>query len=235
MDIGKAFSFTFEDEEWLKKLALAGLIFFVGSLLIVPGILFAAGYPIVVGRNLYNGSKRPLPDMDNMGEIFKDGFFAVLIGFIYALPIMLVSFPFAIMMGLVSERGDMGEAVAASFAILLSCFIFVLGIGLAIFLPGVMAQYVRTGDFAACFRVGEIWTNIVQPNLVNILLIFVGTIAAQLIVQLVILASVITICGPFLLLWPATLWASAFQGHLFGQLATLADGPTGLKGEVAAV
>ena len=223
MDLGKAFTFTFEDEEWIKKLALGGLIFFVSTLLIIPGILFAAGYPIVVARNLYQGSKRPLPDLDSLGDIFKDGFFVAVIGFIYSLPIILISLPFALIMGVFSEGGDVANAIAGTAGLLFACFTFFIAIAMALFLPGVMVQYVRSGDFAACFRLGEIWNKIVQPNLVNILLIFVGTIVAQLIMQLVVLASVITICGPLLLLWPATLWATAYQGHLYGQLALVVE------------
>ena len=225
MDFGKAFTFAFEDKEWIQKLALASLVLFVSTILIIPAIFFATGYPIVTGRNVLNGAKNPLPTMDNIGGLFKDGLIVFLVGFIYSLPVMIILLPFAIVMGVLSESGDAGEVMAAGAGFIFVCFSFIFAIGLGLFLPAVMAQYVRKSDFAACFRIGEIWEEIARPNLANLVLILLAVIAAQLIAQLVVGVSIITICGPLLLIWPASVWTMAFQGHLYGQLAATAAAP----------
>ncbi len=225
MDFGKAFTFVFEDAAWLRKLGLASLVFLVSFILIIPGILFALGYPIAVGRNVLKGVKHPLPEVENLGEIFKDGFFAFLISLFYALPLFVVIFPFALIFGIFTDQGgDAASAVAGVAIILFSCLVFIASLALAFFLPGVLARYIQTGDFSSCFQIREIWRTIVQPNLAQILLIFLATIAAQLVAQLLVGFSVITFCGPFILLWPATVWTTAVQGHLYGQLALAGGG-----------
>ncbi|MDJ0755792.1 MAG: DUF4013 domain-containing protein [Ardenticatenaceae bacterium] len=224
MDFGKAFTFAFEDEGWIRKLGLGGLFAFIGMLLLfIPGILYILGYQIAVGRRVYMGDKQALPEPDNFGEFIKDGLVVFAISFIYALPAIIVALPFTIVGIVLSENGA-SEAFAGIMISIGSCLSILLGLSLAFFLPAAMAQYIRTGEFGACLRVGEIWNTIVRPEFVNLLLMLLAVIAAQLIVQLVVGLSVITICGPILLAFPASVWTSAFTGHLYGQLAALGGG-----------
>jgi hypothetical protein len=56
MDIGKAFSFPFEDDDWLTKLFLGAVVS------IVPILNFAwGGYTVDILRNVIDGVPRPLP------------------------------------------------------------------------------------------------------------------------------------------------------------------------------
>ena len=57
MDIGKAFSFVFEDEEWVSKILIGGLI----ALIPLVGQLVVLGYALKVAQNVAQGSPRPLP------------------------------------------------------------------------------------------------------------------------------------------------------------------------------
>lgn len=226
MDFGKAFTFVFEDEGWIRKLGFGGLIFFIGLLLLViPGILYVLGYQVVVGRRVYNGDDQPMPEPDDFGAIIKEGLMFLIISFAYVIPILVVSVPFTIVGAIMSDSGG-AEEVAGILIFAGSCLSILFGLAMAFFIPGVIAQYIRTGELGAAFRVGEIWTDIVQPNLVNLLLIILAVFAAQLIVQLVVGLSVITICGPIILAFPAGIWTSAFQGHLYGQLALMSGAPS---------
>jgi len=57
MDIGKSFSYPFEDNKWLSKLIIGALVS------IVPILNFAwAGYLIDLLKNVINKAAEPLPE-----------------------------------------------------------------------------------------------------------------------------------------------------------------------------
>ena len=58
MDIGGAFSYVFEDEDWIVKILLGAAI------LLIPifGQLALVGYGIAILRNVKAGKPQPLPD-----------------------------------------------------------------------------------------------------------------------------------------------------------------------------
>jgi len=86
MDIGKAFTFPFEDEDWVKKLIIGAV------LMIVPIANFITiGYMLRTLRNVAEGREKPLPEWDQWGDDFMKGLLVVVAGFIYSLPIVLVS------------------------------------------------------------------------------------------------------------------------------------------------
>ena len=56
MNIGKAFSYPFEDDKWLNKSLTSILVF------AVPIVNFAVlGYLVDLLKNVINGAARPLP------------------------------------------------------------------------------------------------------------------------------------------------------------------------------
>ena len=57
MNIGKAFSYPFEDDEWLTKLFLGAIVS------AVPILNFAwTGYTVDILRNVTDGVSLPMPD-----------------------------------------------------------------------------------------------------------------------------------------------------------------------------
>ena len=86
MDIGKSFSYPFEDDEWLTKLFLGAIIS------IVPILNFAwTGYTVDIVRNVMDGVERPMPDWSEFGDKFVKGFLIWAAGFIYTLPALLIA------------------------------------------------------------------------------------------------------------------------------------------------
>ena len=223
MDYAKSFTFVFDDKDWLRKLGMASLVLFVSMLLLVlPGILFIMGYQVTVARNVYNGQEHPLPDPENFGEIFREGLSFFSVAMVYFLPLWLVM---CVFVGLIAATGGAAEsgsdalgATLGVFSMLVYCLYFILIIGLGLLLQAAMVQYVRKGTFSACMKFGKVW-QLLKNNIADYLLIMVATIAAQVIAQLALGISAITICGPLLFMFPALLWQTAVPGHLFGQLA----------------
>ncbi len=92
MEIGKSFSYPFEDNQWISKLGLGALIS------LVPILNFAwIGYT-VGEKNPIAGEPWPLPDWSDLGKKFMDGLFFAIAMLIYSLPgLLLLGLPIAFM------------------------------------------------------------------------------------------------------------------------------------------
>ncbi len=87
MEFGKAFSFAFEDKDWMKKLGIGAL------LMIIPfiGWLVVAGWGIEITKRVIQHDPQPLPDWSDFGGYLVKGLQVFVIGFVYSLPIILVN------------------------------------------------------------------------------------------------------------------------------------------------
>ena len=85
MDIGRSFTYMFEDQDWIKKILIGGVVS------LVPVVNFAAlGYFIEALKNTVEGRELPLPEWDDFGGKFMKGLMAGIASFLYMLPIMIV-------------------------------------------------------------------------------------------------------------------------------------------------
>jgi hypothetical protein len=81
MNIGKSFSFPFEDKQWISKLGLGAVI------TLVPILNFAwTGYIVQLTRNVMNNEQEPLPTWDDIGKKLTEGLILALAGLVYFLP-----------------------------------------------------------------------------------------------------------------------------------------------------
>jgi len=96
VDIGRAFSYPFDDQEWGSKLAILAMIAFVSiitSPLLIGLVGWAAllGYYVELVRNLRDGHPTPLPRWDKYGDKITLGASVLTAGFVYSLPNFLVA------------------------------------------------------------------------------------------------------------------------------------------------
>jgi len=160
MDIGKSFTFQFEDRRWASKLGLGILIS------LVPILNFAlSGYLAHLVRNVMNGASETLPDWDGLGRKFTDGVILLAAGLVYALPVLVVvCLPLAMfgVSGLFSGNNDLqsvGRSIATAGGALLFCLacVFILyAILLSVIHPAITVMFAREGTFAACFKVRDV-------------------------------------------------------------------------------
>jgi hypothetical protein len=87
MDIGRAFSFVFDDEQWVTSILIMGLLILVPIL----GSILLIGYMLETARNVAMNSPRPLPKWDNFGDKLSLGFAGFVISLVYALPIIVLA------------------------------------------------------------------------------------------------------------------------------------------------
>ncbi len=220
MDIGKAFSFVTEDESWISKIGIGGVVSFF-SILIIPAF-FLGGYQLAVMRNVMNGEEQPLPKWENWGRLFMDGLYVVVAAFVYTLPIWLLACIGTLLNLLVV---DSSAGLAATFVIwtFVGCFVLLSTIALAFLLPAIYIQYARTDDFGSLFRFGEV-IGIARDNLVDILITLLVALAAWFVLSLIATILSFTICGGIIATYAGSVWISVAIGHLYGQIAARSNG-----------
>jgi hypothetical protein len=226
MDFGKAFTFMFDDPDWVRKLGIGVVVGLVATLLspiligLIPAIMIL-GYSLDVLRNVNNGQERPLPEWEDWGGFLARGFKLVVAFFVWSLPVILVSIPIVMGAALTgNQNGNSGAAVAFGtlFIICGSCLLILWGLFLLLISPAICIRLAVTDRLAATFELGKVWA-LTRDNLSNvivaILLIIVAAIIAAIAGSLGFIALFI---GALVTIPAATLWQYLVQAHLFGQI-----------------
>lgn len=207
MNFGLPFTFAFEDPDWLKKIALAALV----SLIPIVGQLFIAGWMMEITRRVIKGEPALLPDI-NFGEHLGLGFKQMVIGLVYALPMIVFALPMAIV-GAGGAAAGMDEETLAIVVSVISCccggLMFLYGLLLAFMVPAALGRFLDTGELGAAFKVKQVFA-LVKAAPVPFLIAIAGAVIAGFIAPLGGIA--IGIGAIF-----TTAYAMAIMGHFYGQ------------------
>ncbi|MCK5317033.1 MAG: DUF4013 domain-containing protein [Anaerolineales bacterium] len=203
MDFGLAFSFPFQDEEWVKKVVLTAVI----SLIPFIGQFALIGWLVELTRRVIRGDAEPLPDWADFGGILVLGLKMFAIGFVYAIPLMFVAIPMAIFDALIDS--DSAVALYTIVTLCFSCFALIYGLALAFFVPAAVGELAATDNLGAAINPTNIIAHVrAAPS--AYLLAFLGTIVAGFLSGFGII-----LCFVGVIL--TAVYASAVQGHLYGQ------------------
>jgi hypothetical protein len=215
MDIGKALSFVFEDEEWISKILLGAVI----VLIPIFGQLALFGYGIAIIRNVKADNPRPLPAWSNLGDFFLDGFKFWVATLIYAIPFVIFLCPVMlvwVLPALGAENDDLAAilaGVSGIVSVLLGCLAALYGILLSLLTPVIQIRYAETGEIGPCLAVGEVF-RLLFDNL--------GSVLVAVILGWVVSTVVLSIAGTLtlgLLALPGSVWLKALSCHMFGQIS----------------
>jgi hypothetical protein len=221
VDIKKALTFVTEDDRWIIKILIGGVLVFL-SFLIIP-ILFVQGYLVHIVRNVMDGVEEPLPEWEQWGKLLKDGFNLTVAGLVYTLPIWLLmccSFMFFIPAA-VSEGGvaEIMAAIGVTAMVLMSCLLFLFIIAFTLIEPAITIQYAREDSLSACFRFSEV-LGMTRDNIADIIIAVAIILGLSFVLSLV---GIVPIIG-----WIISIFASVYvifvSGHLFGQIGTKVGG-----------
>jgi Sec-independent protein secretion pathway component TatC len=220
MDIGKSFAFVFEDENWIVKILIGAAILLVGILfswvLLIPLLLalaLLAGYSVEITRRVMRGELSKLPEWDNWAELLADGLKVLVIGIVYAIPIIVAGLCLGIPAGILSNDNN---AFGGVLNALMSCLNLIWAVIISLLLPAAIAKYVAENNLGAAFRFGEVIA-LVRNNFTTYLLTLVMSWVANLIGQM---GSIV--CG---IGWFATVpYALMVTGHLYGQAYVASTG-----------
>lgn len=187
LQVGRAFSFMFEDKNWVVKILL-GAVFNLLTLVLV-GIPFIFGYLLELAKNSSEGKELPLPEWDNLGDKFVRGLIYTIIVIIYSIPGIILSF----------------------IPCVKYCFGPLYFLALLFVLPYITVKYAQTGSFEDVFRFNEI-IDFARANFNNLIIVVLLTIALQIIASFGALALVV---GIFFTVFWADLAIYYLYGQLY--------------------
>ncbi|MBC8078099.1 MAG: DUF4013 domain-containing protein [Chloroflexales bacterium] len=157
MDFGKAFGYVFEDERWISKILIGGLV------MCVPIVNFAGvGYALKVAQNVAQGNPRPLPEWNEFGGHFMRGLYDTVIRLVYALPVIIpIALVYCVAIGLAISSGSSrtDEGAAAAFGGVILCILplaFILGLALSVLTFAALARYATTNSLSEAFRFRDV-------------------------------------------------------------------------------
>lgn len=210
MDFGRAFTYAFEDSEWIKKVGIAAVVILIP---IVGGIVLM-GWALELMRRVIADDPTPLPDWSDFGGLLGKGFKAFVVTLAYTLPVILVVIcGQTVTIGsaaALENNPDVAGTVAIVAGICMGCFALIFGILAGLLVPPALGNLAVTGELGAAFRFGEVFgllRSAIGPYLISILIIaLVSPILASL-------GSLV--CGIGAL--AAAAYLQVITSHLYGQ------------------
>jgi hypothetical protein len=214
MDIGKSFTYVFEDPNWIMKILIGGIV------LLIPIVDFAVfGYMLTTMKNVADGQPNPLPEWSDFGAHFMKGLYAFVGVLIYFLPaivlgccIFLLGLAGGLGAGTAGRNG--GDAIGSVVGIGILCLqcliaLYALVAGLTLYAP--LTRFAMSANQLSVFWDFRGNLAFIQKNLTNyiiaLLIAWVASFVAEFGVILCIVGVLFTM-----------FWAYLVSAHVFGQL-----------------
>lgn len=225
MDIGKALTFITEDERYLEKLGIGVALLLISAVASIAfvgvlGSFILMGYGLRLLKNVRDGVEKPLPEWDQWGDDLARGFKLVVVGFVWALPIIVLAVPLAIGAGIADSGGDTAQVFGSLILFGASCLMALYGVFVAVMTPGYTIAFAKDETIRSGLQITEIsrWT---LKNIGQVVIAGLVGWAAGAVFGIVGMISGMLLCviGLVVTLPLAGLVTTLFQHHLFGQLA----------------
>lgn len=208
MDIGKSFGFVFEDEKWIEKVLIGGLV----GLIPIIGSFLVIGYVVQLIRNVRNGDARPLPEWTDWGELLADGFKLFVVFFVWALPLIIISMFAFIPAAMAGDSGSSdASSIAGLFAICFGCVATLYAIVLSLVSPAILIKFAETKEIGSGFNVGEI-LGFTKSHLGEIILVVIVSWLVGLLASIV--GTILCLIG---LLFTG-FWTNLVVSHMMAQI-----------------
>ena len=208
MNIGASLRYTFDDQKWLEKIAIAAVL-----ILTIIGWLAVLGWMLEILRRVVRGETEVLPPWSNLGKYFVDGLIVTVIAFLWSLPMIVLSSCLGVFGGIVSGVSGDDSGAGTMIVLLNLCLAFLTlpySLAVSFLTPPMMGVFALQGTFAEAINPAKAW-RLARANLsgfaVAWLLALVVTVAAATV------GSILCLIGIF----PLVAYASAVSAHLYGQ------------------
>lgn len=212
MDVGDIISdsIKYPSSSWGKVLILG--IITIASILIVP-IFLVLGYMFRIIKATLAGIDE-LPEFDEIGDMFVDGLKVFVVGFVYAIPVWILSAIFGLVAGGNSAATVTSLGTGYALAFLLGnivFFIIAVIIGL-IELMAIANMAYNDGDLGTAFRFSEIldiiatigWGKYIITYIVIVILaaigVMIGVFTMFIIIGIILLPLIIL---PYMIMFEA--------------------------------
>jgi hypothetical protein len=217
MEIGRTLSFITEDDEWVVKVLIGGLLLLS---LIIPILgqlitLAVIGYMVQVGRNVYMGMEKPLPRWSDFGAILIRGLHYLAIVLVYAIPIFLLTFLFVCVAGgMGATMDDLSNETTSAFIGIMGCIfvplMLLLGLATGAFSTAALGRYIAADQLSAAFEFGEVFA-LLRNHIGLWFLVLVVSLLSGFVAMLGAIACGV---GIFFTMFVAY----CMQGHAIGQV-----------------
>jgi hypothetical protein len=159
MDIKEVFSYPTKDKEWIVKMII-GI-----ALSILPIVnFFCSGYAYRIFKAALRGEALTMPEWDDWGSLFVNGFLIFAISFLYFIIPMILMGGGGVMLGCLVYLKNQGTPIGGTlFAVALTLLGvgFVLIVAACVVFPMALAVWAKNDErFGAAFRIWEIVPNI---------------------------------------------------------------------------
>jgi hypothetical protein len=205
MDFGIAFSYVFQDEDWLKKIAIGAVLALTGI-----GLIPVFGWMLEIIRRAKAGDYS-LPDWTDFGKLIMDGLKAMLV-------ILIWMIPAGIFAGCISGGSILGADTSGDFLQILgwamvalgSCLAIPIYLALLVLMPPMISILADTENFGEALNPANSW-KLFRKNIGGFLLaILVQAIGFPILTGIGSIA-----CG--IGVFPAMAYGYAIIGNLYGQ------------------
>jgi len=207
MEIGRAFSYPFQDPNWVKKL-LIGIV-----MLVIPfvGWLILYGYILRTVRNVARGSDTPLPEWDDFGGDLVLGFKGAVAGVVWALPGTILNGCTQAFSTLASRTEDTASLSALAVASLcFGCLSFLASVATNYVVPLPLSRLAVSGKLSSAFALPDIFREVRHVG-VPLLIVLVVSYGLGVVAVAGILLCIVGILATGLYAW-------LVQAHLWGQV-----------------
>lgn len=216
MNFGLAFSYVFQDTDWIKKLGIAAAV----MLIPIVGPIILAGWSLEITRRVITDDPEPLPGWENFSGYISKGFQAFVVQLAYMLPFILLiicgqalaAVPTLMMDG---SNADVMMGVSGFLVFCFSCISILFALAASLVIPAALGNLAATGEMGAAFRFNEVFGLVragIGPYALSILLIGVAAMVLSPVGSL--------LCGIGVLITSAYL--ASLSGHLYGQAYKIA-------------
>ena len=205
MNYSRAFSYVFEDKNWLSKILIAGLI----SLIPIIGQIYLYGWMIEIIRRVKGGRTDILPTT-HFSYFLTLGLKMFVVTLIYSIPVLIIS---GILQLLTSSAGNADESVFTIVFAGIGCIGGLLGLVLQIAVS-LLTTYgfiklAETDQIKACLDFNDAF-QCIKNNIGTFIIVELLSIVAVL-----IQSAGLIICVGIIFTVP---YGVAISGHLVGQL-----------------
>jgi hypothetical protein len=208
MQFGLAFTFPFQDTNWVKKILLMALI----SIIPIVGQIVVLGWVLEIARRVIKSEQPTLPESIDFGGWLMKGIMGIVVAFVYSLPLIVIYGCMGVGMFVVPmlqlDSNTTGILMTV-FSLCFSCVIIILAVLEGLIMPAALGNYAATGELGAAFRFGDV-IGLVRAAPTAYLLVLVGAIAAGFIGGLGAIACLIGVLA-------TQAYSMTVMGHLYGQ------------------
>lgn len=224
MNIGKSFTYIFDDPRWVTKVLIGTAVLIISSLLssILIGILgyfIVMGYALEVLRNVRRGDRTPLPEWkDRWGEWLVLGVKLTIALLVWALPAIVIGL-FMIVPAAMTNGDDTLAAIGGLSLACLGCLVFLWSVVVLLASPAIYMRVAETEEISSGLRFGEI-LRFTRAHLGDVIIVTIMYFLASLAFGLIGSVVGILLCGIglFVTLPAAQLITFLVQSHLYAQV-----------------